>query len=55
MRARLDYDASAWCTNRRARECSAIAIGKALLERTNYVPHELLRMVRWGTIQVVAR
>jgi hypothetical protein len=52
LKARLDYDASAWCTNRRGAECSAFTIGKAMLDRTNYPPDDLLRMVRSATIQV---
>jgi len=51
LQARLDYDPSAWCTNRRARECSAFTIGKAMLRRTNYLPADLLRMVRRATIE----
>jgi hypothetical protein len=50
LQAKLDYDPSAWCTNRRARECSVFTIGKAMLERTNYLPEDLLRRVRWATI-----
>lgn len=52
LRAKLDFDPSAWCTNRRARECSVFTIGRALLLRTNYLPADLLRMVRWATIDV---
>jgi hypothetical protein len=52
LRAKLDHDPAAWCTNRRAAECSAFTIGKAMLGRTNYPPDELLRMVRAATIQV---
>jgi hypothetical protein len=55
LKAKLDYDPSAWCTNRRARECSVFTIGKAMLDRTNYLPEDLLRMVRWATIQVATR
>jgi hypothetical protein len=51
LQARLDFDPSAWCTNRRARECSVFTIGKALLHRTNYWPDQLLRRVRWATIE----
>jgi hypothetical protein len=51
LQAKLDYDPSAWCTNRRARECSVFTIGKALLHRTNYLPEQLLRRVRWATIE----
>lgn len=55
LRAKLDHEPSAWCTNRRARECSVFTIGRALLHRTNYLPEDLLRMIRWATIQVAAR
>jgi len=51
LQARLDFDPSAWCTNRRARECSVFTIGKAMLPRTNYLPEQLLRRVRWATIE----
>jgi hypothetical protein len=51
LQARLDFDPSAWCTNRRARECSVFTIGKAMLRRTNYLPDDLLRRVRWATIE----
>jgi hypothetical protein len=51
LQARLDFDPSAWCTNRRARECSAFTIGKAMPRRTNYLPEQLLRRVRWATIE----
>jgi hypothetical protein len=49
--ARLDFDPSAWCTNRRARQCSAFTIGKAMLHRTNYLPDQLVHRVRWATIE----
>jgi Transposase DDE domain len=52
LKAKLDCDPSAWCTNRRAAECSAFTIGRAMLDRTNYPPDESLRMVRSATIQV---
>jgi hypothetical protein len=52
LKARLDHDPSAWCTNRRAEECSAFTIGRAMLGRANYPPDDLLRMVRSATIQV---
>lgn len=51
LQAKLDFDPSAWCTNRRARECSVFTIGKALLDRTNYLPEQLLQRVRWATIE----
>jgi DDE family transposase len=51
-KARLDHDPSAWCTNRRARECSVFTIGRAVVERFNYPPDPLLRMIRWATIEV---
>ncbi len=53
LQAKLDYDPSAWCTNRRERECSVFTIGKAMLNRTNYLPDQLLRRVRWATIDAV--
>lgn len=52
LRAKLDHDPSAWCTNRRADECSAFTIGRAMLDRTNYAPDELLQAVRRATNQV---
>lgn len=55
LRAKLDYDPSAWCTNRRARECSAFTIGRAMLHRTNYLPEDLLRIIRWATIEVATK
>ena len=55
LKAKLDFDPSAWCTNRRARECSVFTIGRALLHRTNYLPEDLLRMIRWATIEVATR
>jgi hypothetical protein len=51
LQARLDYEPSAWCTNRRVRECSVFTIGRAMLDRTNYLPEELLRRVRYATIE----
>ena len=53
LRAKLDYDPSAWCTNRRNKECSVFTIGKAMLDRVNYPPDELLRNLRWATLEVV--
>jgi hypothetical protein len=55
LKAKLDYDPSAWCTNRRARECSVFTIGRAVVERLNYPPDQLLQMIRWATIQVGSR
>ncbi len=52
LQAKLDFEPSAWCTNRRAHECSVFTIGCAMLRRTNYLPDELLRRVRAATIQV---
>jgi hypothetical protein len=51
LQARLDFDPSAWCTNRRPGECSVFTIGRAMLHRTNYLPDHLLRRVRWATIE----
>lgn len=55
LQARLDFDPSAWCTNRRAQECSVFTIGRAMLHRTNYLPAELLLRVRWATIEVASK
>jgi hypothetical protein len=52
LKAKLDFDPAAWCTNRRAAECSAFTIGRAMLDRANYLPDDLLEMVRAATIQV---
>ena len=52
LQARLDYPPSWWCTNQRAHECSVFTIGRALLEKVNYLPDQLLRRVRYATIQV---
>jgi hypothetical protein len=54
LRTKLDFAPSAWCTNRRERECSVFTIGKAMLHRTNYMPEDLLWRVRAATIQVNA-
>jgi hypothetical protein len=55
LAAKLDHDPSAWCTNRRARECSVFTIGKAVVERFNYPPDHLLQMIRRATIEVAAK
>ena len=55
LQAKLDYEPSAWCTNRRARECSVLTIGKAMLGRCNYDPEELLRRVRYATEDAASR
>jgi hypothetical protein len=52
LRAKLDFDASAWCTNRRADECSAFTIGKAMIDRVNCECDQLLQMIRRATIEV---
>jgi DDE family transposase len=52
LKAKLDHDPSAWCTNRRARECSVFTIGRAVVDRFNYPPDQLLQMIRWATIEV---
>ena len=52
LQAKLDYDPSAWCTTRRARECSVFTIGKAMIDRLNCPPDQLLQMIRWATIEV---
>ncbi|MCA1684584.1 MAG: IS4 family transposase [Planctomycetia bacterium] len=51
-RAKLDHDPSAWCTTRRARECSVFTTGKAMIDRLNCPPYQLLKMIRWATIDV---
>lgn len=55
LKAKLDYDPSAWCTNRRARECSVFTIGKAMIDRLNCPPDHLLQMIRWASIEVGAK
>jgi Transposase DDE domain len=55
LRAKLDFDLSAWCTNRRARECSVFTIGKAMVDRVNCAPDQILRMIRWVSIEVGSR
>jgi Transposase DDE domain len=55
LQAKLDFEPSQWCTNRRARECSVLTIGKAMLGRCNYDPEELLRRVRNATEDAAAR
>jgi hypothetical protein len=52
LRAKLDFDPSAWCTTGRARECSVFTIGKAMVDRLNCSPDQILRMIRWATIEV---
>ena len=37
---------------RRARECSVFTIGKAMIDRLNCPPDQLLQMIRWATIEV---
>jgi hypothetical protein len=49
LQARLDFEPSPWCTNRRRSECSVFTMGKAMLSRGNYDPEELLRRVRYAT------
>lgn len=55
LQARLDFEPSAWCTNKRKSECSVFTIGKAMLGRCNYDPEELLRRVRYATEDAAAR
>ena len=52
LRAMLECDPSAWCTTRRARECSVFTIGKAMIDRLNCPPDQILQMIRWATIEV---
>jgi Transposase DDE domain len=49
LQAKLDFEPSAWCTNTRNSECSVLTIGKAMIDRCNYEPDELLRRVRYAT------
>jgi len=51
LQARLDYPPSWWCTNSRPQECSVFTIGRAMLEKVNYLPDQLLQLVRYATIQ----
>jgi hypothetical protein len=51
LQAKLDYEPSWWCTNRRARECSVFTIGRAMIDKVNYLPEQLLQMVRNATLQ----
>jgi hypothetical protein len=52
LQAKLDYDPSAWCTNRRARECSIFTIGRAMIDRANYASDQILQIIRWATVAV---
>lgn len=52
LRAKLDCDPSAWGTTRRARECSMFTIGKAMVDRLNCPPGQILQRTRWATIEV---
>ena len=51
LRAKLDFDPSAWCTTRRPRECSVFTIGKAMVDRLNCESDQILRMIRRATIE----
>jgi Transposase DDE domain len=51
-KARPDSDPSAWCTSRRAGECRVLTIGKARIDRLDCPPEQVLRMLRWATIEV---
>jgi hypothetical protein len=55
LRAKLDFDPSAWCTTRRPRGCSVFTIGKAMVDRVNCPPDQILRMIRWATIRPGSR
>jgi hypothetical protein len=55
LQAKLDHDPSAWCTNRRARECSVYTIGRAVVDRLNYPPDRLLQRIRWATIEAAGK
>jgi hypothetical protein len=50
LKARLDVDPTARCTNRRPRECSIVALGQALIDRSNDLPDDILKMIRWSTV-----
>ena len=52
LQARLDFEPSAWCTTRRAGERSVFTIGKAMIDRLDCLPDQILRMIRWATIEV---
>jgi hypothetical protein len=52
LQAKLDFEPSAWCTTRRAQECSVFTIGKAMIDRLNCPSNRILRMIRWATIEV---
>lgn len=52
LRAKLDFDPTAWCTTRRPGECSVFTIGKAMIDRFNCPPDQILQMIRWATIEV---
>jgi len=53
--ARLDRDPSAWCTNRRATECSNFTIGKAMVDILNCSPNQVLGMIRRATNEVAVK
>lgn len=55
LTARLGRDPSAWCTNRRASECSIFTIGKAMIGNLNCSPGQILYMIRRATIEVAAK
>jgi hypothetical protein len=55
LRAKLDHEPSAWCTSRRPRECSVFTIGKAMIDRLNHPPEQLLEMIRRATKDVGSR
>jgi hypothetical protein len=55
LQAKLDFDPSAWRTNTRASERSVFTIGKAMLERVTYSPDDLLRRIRWATIEAAGK
>jgi len=51
LQAKLDFAPSAWCTTRRPRECSVFTIGKAMIDRLNCPPDQILQMIRRATIE----
>ncbi len=55
LRARLDCDPSAWCTTRRARECSVFTIGKAMVDQFMFTSDQILKMILLATIDFASK
>ena len=53
--AKRDRDPSAWCTNRRADECSLFTIGKAMIDQLNCSQGQVLQMIRRATNEVAMK